>query len=149
MKRVSLALAVAALALAAPVGAQTVAELLTVAAISATLDANIKLPSGAFFVTNPKYASEYAAQLKDAASWTNYSLYVAKGIATRLADNYVADLKTSFAVAGYFETTSSSQTVGAETRSRSEFVNDATAKTLLLYAVKRADGVYFLVGQKK
>ena len=61
----------------------------------------------------------------------------------------MADLKTSFAVAGYFETASASQTVGAEVRSRSEFTNDATGKTLLLYVVKRADGVYFLVGQKK
>jgi hypothetical protein len=149
MKRVTLAIAIAALSLAAPVRAQTVAELLTVAAISATLDANIKLPSGAFFVTNPKYAASFAAQLQDASSWTNYNLYVAKGIATRLADNYIGDLKTSFAVAGYFEGASSSATVGAEVRTRTEFTNDATGKTLLLYVVKRADGVYFLVGQKK
>ncbi len=149
MKRVALAVTIAALSLTAPARAQTVAELLTVAAISATLDSNVRLPSGAFFVTNPKYAAQYAAQLQDASSWTNYSLYVAKGIATKLADNYVADLKTSFAVAGYFETASASQTVGAEVRSRSEYANDANGKTLLLYVVKRADGVYFLVGQKK
>jgi hypothetical protein len=149
MKRVALAIAIAALTVTAPVKAQTVAELLTVAAISATLDSNVKLPSGAFFVTNPKYAAAFAGQLKDASSWTNYNLYVAKGIATKLADNYIGDLKTSFAVAGYFEGASSSQTVGAEVRTRTEFSNDANGKTMLLYVVKRADGVYFLIGQKK
>jgi hypothetical protein len=143
-------LLVSLMTLGTPAVAQTAAELLTVAAISATLDANIRLPSGAFMVTNPKYAQEFAAQLgADAGKYTNYSLYVAKGLATRLADNFIGQLETSFATSGYFKGTTSSQTVGAEVRTRSEYTNDMNGKTLLLYVVKRADGVYFLVGQKK
>jgi hypothetical protein len=39
--------------------------------------------------------------------------------------------------------------VGTETRIRIEFKNDDNGKTLLLFVVKRPDGVYFLVAQKK
>ena len=148
--KIAQVLLVSLMTLGTPAVAQTAAELLTVAAISATLDANIRLPSGAFMVTNPKYAQEFAAQLgADAGKYTNYALYVAKGLATRLADNFIGQLETSFATSGYFKGATSSQTVGAELRTRSEYTNDMNRKTLLLYVVKRADGVYFLVGQKK
>ena len=129
--------------------AQTVAELVTVATISAALDPSISLPQGSSFVSNPKYATQIAALLPDANKYTNFQLYVAKGLAKRLADDYVNQLKTSFAISGYFEISSSSVVVGTETRTRSEFKNDDNGKTLLLFVVKRADGVYFLVAQKK
>lgn len=129
--------------------AQTVAELVTVATISAALDPSISLPQGSSFVSNPKYATQIAALLPDANKYTNFQLYVAKGLAKKLADDYVNQLKTSFAISGYFEISSSSVVVGTETRTRSEFKNDDNGKTLLLFVVKRADGVYFLVAQKK
>ncbi len=148
--KIARVLLVSLMTLGTPAVAQTAAELLAVAAISATLDANIRLPSGAFMVTNPKYAQEFAAQLgADAGNYTNYSLYVAKGLATRLADSFIGQLETSFATSGYFKGATSRQTVGSEVRTRSEFTNDTNGKTLLLYVVQRADGVYFLVGQKK
>ena len=129
--------------------AQTVAELVTVATISAALDPSISLPQGSSFVSNPKYATQIAALLPDANKYTNFQLYVAKGLAKKLADDYVNQLKTSFAISGYFEISTSSVVVGTETRTRSEFKNDDNGKTLLLFVVKRADGVYFLVAQKK
>ena len=129
--------------------AQTVAELVTVATISAALDPSISLPQGSSFVSNPKYATQIAALLPDANKYTNFQLYVAKGLAKKLADDYVNQLKTSFAISGYFEISSSSVVVGTETRTRSEFKNDDNGKTLLLFVVKRADSVYFLVAQKK
>ena len=129
--------------------AQTVAELVTVATISAALDPSISLPQGSSFVSNPKYATQIAALLPDANKYTNFQLYVAKGLAKKLADDYVNQLKTSFAISGYFEISTSSVVVGTETRTRSEFKNDDNGKTLLLFVVKRADSVYFLVAQKK
>ena len=129
--------------------AQTVAELVTVATISSTLDPSIRLPQGSSFVSNPKYATQFAALLTDAAKYTNFQLYVAKGIAQNLSEVFINQLKTNFAATGYFEISSSSVVVGTETRTRSEFKNDDNGKTLLLFVVKRADGVYFLVAQKK
>ena len=129
--------------------AQTVAELVTVATISAALDPSIALPQGSSFVSNPKYATQIAALLPDANKYTNFQLYVAKGLAKKLADDYVNQLKTSFTISNYFEISTSSSVIGAETRTRSEFKNDDNGKILLLFVVKRSDGVYFLVAQKK
>jgi hypothetical protein len=129
--------------------AQTAAELVTVATISNTLDPSIRLPQGSSFVNNPKYAAQFAALLPDAAKYTNFQLYVAKGIAQGLSEAFISQLKTNFAATGYFEVSNSSVVVGNETRLRLEFKNDDNGKTLLLFVVKRNDGVYFLVAQKK
>jgi curli biogenesis system outer membrane secretion channel CsgG len=129
--------------------AQTAAEMVVVSTISSTLDPSISLPQGSSFVSNPKYATQFAALLPDAAKYTNFQLYVAKGLATRLSDAFIAQLRTNFAATNYFEVSNSSTVVGAETRIRIEFKNDENGKTLLLFVLKRPDGVYFLVGQKK
>lgn len=129
--------------------AQTAAEMVVVATISSTLDPSVSLPQGSSFVSNPKYAVQIAALLPDANKYTNFQLYVAKGLAKKLADDYVNQLKTSFAISNYFEVSNSSSTVGTETRIRIEFKNGENGKTLLLFVVKRPDGVYFLVAQKK
>ena len=133
----------------APIQAQTAVEMLTVTSISSTLDSSISVPAGTSFVKNPKYAQEFAAQLgAEANQYTGFELYVAKGIATRLSDSFVIQLETNFAAAGYLKSGSSSQTVGSEVRTKSMF-DDGAGKQMLLYVVKRTDGVYFLVAKKK
>jgi hypothetical protein len=133
----------------APIHAQTAVELLTVTSISSTLDSSISVPAGTSFVKNPKYAQEFSGQLgAEANQYTGFELYVAKGIATRLVDSFVIQLETNFAAAGYLKSGSSSQTVGGELRTKSMF-DDGAGKQMLLYVVKRTDGVYFLVAKKK
>ena len=133
----------------APALAQSAAELVTVATISSKLDSSIAVPAGTSLVNNPKLAQEFAAQLgADASNYSDFELYVAKGLAKNLADAFVVKLETNFAAAGYYKTGSSTQTANNETRVRSEFSNDS-GKTLLLYVVKRGDGVYFLSAKKK
>ena len=147
--RTALAALTALTLTAAPTLAQTAAELVTVATISSKLDSSIAVPAGTSFVSNPKFAQEFAAQLgADATNYTDFELYVAKGLAKNLADAFVVKLETNFAAAGYYKSGSSAQTLNGETRIRSEFANDS-GKTLLLYVVKRADGVYFLSAKKK
>ena len=132
-----------------PIQAQTAIELLTVTSISSTLDSSISVPAGTSFVKNPKYAQEFAGQLgAEANQYTGFELYIAKGIATRLADSFVIQLETNFAAAGYFKSASSSQTVAGEVRTKSMF-DDGAGKQMLMYIVKRSDGVYFLVAKKK
>jgi hypothetical protein len=130
--------------------AQTLAEMIVVTSIIGTLDSSIRLPTGSFQVTNPKYAAEFADMLgADKTKYTNYTLYVATGLATRLRDAYISNLYNSFAVSGYFESVRSQSTVGTDVRTRVEFNNPDTNKNLLLFVVQRADRVYFLVGAKK
>jgi hypothetical protein len=130
--------------------AQTLAEMVVVTSIIGTLDSSIRLPSGSFQVTNPKFASEFADMLgADKAKYTNYTLYVATGLAAKLRDAYISNLYNSFAVSGYFESSKSQATVGGDVRTRLEFNNPDTNKNLLLFVVQRADRVYFLVAAKK
>ena len=130
--------------------AQTAAEMVVVTSIVSTLDSSIRLPTGSFQVTNPKYAAEFADLLgADKAKYTNFTLYVAAGIAARLAPSYINDLMTGFAVSGYFEVSRSEQKVGTDVRTRVEFNNSDTGKFLMLLVVRRADRVYFLVASKK
>ena len=150
--RVTRFLLTAALLLAPSALAQTAAELLTASAISSTLDStlSIHLPSGSSFVKNPKYAAGLAPRLlgPDAARFTDFQLYTARGLATRLADNYIGDLKTSFATSGFFESGSHGVAVGTDTWTRTDFQDDA-GKTLALFVAKKADGVYFLTARGK
>jgi hypothetical protein len=150
MKHIRWLLAAFALSSFGAAVAQTLAEMVVVTSIVGTLDSSIRLPSGSFQVTNPKYASEFADLLgADKSKYTGYTLYVASGIATKLATSYVGDLMTGFAVSGYFEVSRIETKVGADTRSRIEFNNPDTNKNLMLLVVRRAERVYFLVAAKK
>ena len=150
MKLIRPLLAIIALSSFGAAKAQTLAEMVVVTSIVGTLDSSIRLPTGSFQVTNPKFASEFADLLgADKPKYTNYTLYVATGIAARLAPSYINDLMTGFAVSGYFEVSKSETKVGADLRTRTEFNNAETNKNLLLLVVRRADRVYFLVAAKK
>ncbi|WP_110887493.1 hypothetical protein [Deinococcus yavapaiensis] len=149
MKRAIAVLAVLSCSLAS---AQTVAELLTVTAIQSTLDKTltIRLPTGTSFVSNRAYADKLAPSLLAAESpkFGEYQLFVARGYATRLADAYVANLKTSFAASGFMESASRTVKVGADTWTRTDFANDE-GRPMALFVTKRADGVYFLTATGK
>ena len=150
MKLIRWLLAVTVLSSFGAAVAQTLAEMVVVTSIVGTLDSSIRLPSGSFQVTNPKFALEFADMLgTDKPKYTGFTLYVATGIATRLATSYVNDLMTGFAVSGYFEVSKIESKVGADLRTRTEFNNADTNKNLLLLVVRRADRVYFLVAAKK
>jgi hypothetical protein len=150
MKLLRSLLALLALSSAGVAVAQTLAEMVVVTSIIGTLDSSIRLPTGSFQVTNPKYAAEFADLLgQDKAKYTNFTLYVANGIAARLAPAYINDLMTGFAVSGYFETSRSQSKVGADVRTKIDFQNPDTNKNLLLFIVNRSDRVFFLVAARK
>lgn len=141
-------LAAAALAASlAPSRAQTAAELVVVAALSASLDPSIRLPRGAAYYINPENARRFSAYLgADAAKYTDYQLYVATGLAAKLGDAYVHNLETGFAAAGYFRGATTTYKAGPDTVVRSEFDNGE--KTLVLVVVRQGDSVFFLSGRK-
>jgi hypothetical protein len=150
MKPLRVFFAVLALALP-PVIAQTAAEMLVVTAIIGTLDSSVRLPSGSFQVVNPKLTDQFANLLgADKAKYEGYTLYLATGLATKLADAYVANLANNFAAAGYFESSRTAQAAPAgEIRTRIEYQNFDNGKFLMVYLLRQTDKVYFLVAKKK
>jgi hypothetical protein len=150
MKPLRVLFAVLALSLA-PILAQTAAEMLVVTAIIGTLDSSVRLPSGSFQVVNPKLTDQFANLLgADKAKFEGYTLYLATGLASKLADAYVANLANNFAAAGYFENSRTAQPAPAnETRTRIEYQNFDNGKSLLVYLLRQTDKVYFLVAKKK
>lgn len=149
LARIAAALAAAAsLAPLAPARAQTAAELVVVAALSASLDPSIRLPRGAAYYTNPQHAARFSAYLgADAGKYTDYQLYVASGLATKLADAYALNLETSFAAAGYFRSSTSTYKAGTDTVVRNEYDNGE--RTLVLVVVRQGASVFFLSGRKR
>ncbi len=131
--------------------AQTVAELLVVTSIIGTLDSSVRLPSGSYQVLNPTLTGQFADLLgADKAKYEGYTLYLAKGLASKLADAYIANLATGFAAAGYFENSrlSVAAPVG-ETRTRIEYENFDNGKRLMVFTLRRSDSFYYLVAKKK
>ncbi len=131
--------------------AQTVAELLIVTSIIGTLDSSVRLPSGSYQVLNPTLTGQFADLLgADKAKYEGYTLYLAKGLASKLADAYVANLATGFAAAGYFETSRLPVAAPAgETRTRIEYENFDNGKRLMVFTLRRSDSFYYLVAKKK
>ena len=131
--------------------AQTAAELLVVTSIIGTLDSSVRLPSGSYQVLNPTLTGQFADLLgADKAKYEGYTLYLAKGLASKLADAYIANLATNFAAAGYFE--NSRVAVAAptgETRTRIEYENMDNNKRLMVFTLRQADAFYYLVAKKK
>ncbi len=149
MKHWRIALAFLALSMV-PAVAQTAAELLVVTSIIGTLDSNIRLPSGSFMVANSQITNEFANLLgADKNKFDKYTLYLARGLATKLADAYIHNLETGFAAAGYFQSAKTATKASNEARVRYEYENLDNGKTMLLFVVRRADIVYFLVAAKK
>lgn len=131
--------------------AQTAAELLVVTSIIGTLDSSVRLPSGSYQVVNPTLTGQFANLLgADKAKFEGYTLYLARGLASKLADAYVANLANGFAAAGYFESSRLAVAAPAgEVRTRIEYENFDNGKFLMVFTLRKADTFYFLVAKKK
>lgn len=128
-----------------PVFAQTLVEITTVAAISATLDSNVKFPSGSFRAG--KGSEAIIARIPDAGRF-NLEVYVAKGLAARLQAGFVQQVLTSFAVAGYFAEAPQERSLGGETQTRYN-LTDGAGKAALLFVVRKGDELVYVVGKAK
>ena len=150
MKPLRILLALLALS-SLSVVAQTVAELLVVTSIIGTLDSSVRLPSGSYQVLNPTLTSQFADLLgADKSKFEGYTLYLAKGLASKLADAYIANLANSFAAAGYFESSRLAVVAPAgETRTRIEYENFDNGKRLMVFTLRQAETFYYLVAKKK
>ena len=131
--------------------AQTAAELVVVTSIIGTLDSSVRLPSGSFQVLNPTLTSQFADLLgTDKPKYEGYTLYLARGLASKLADAYIGNLANNFAAAGYFENSRTNLAAPAgELRTRLDYENFDNGKFLMVLTLRKADTFYFLVAKKK
>jgi hypothetical protein len=133
LRRLTLCLVLLVPGAAAPVAAQTLAEVTLVTAIATSFDPSVRLPSGSLRALGPG-VERLLASLPDGASWTEPEAYVARGIAARLRPAFEHQVITGFAAAGYFEVARSSQPDPARggTRTRIEFEGPGGRRTLLV-----------------
>jgi hypothetical protein len=135
---------VLALALTAGASAQLLAEVATVAAASAQLDPAIRLPSGSFRATG-QVPPGLMNKVEGRGAYRDWEAYSARGLAVRLFPAHVHQLTNSFAVAGYFQQSSSVRQFGREKHTRQVFVG--SGGSILLYVIEAPDELVWLIAR--
>lgn len=133
------------LLLGAPALAQTLVEVTTVAAITSSLDASVRFPSGSFKAGRGSEA--IVARIPDASRF-NLEIYAARGVAARLQPGFVQQILTGFAAAGYFVENQQETQVAGEVRTRYN-LRDEAGKAAILFVVRKGDELVFAFGVTK
>jgi hypothetical protein len=133
------------------VHAQLLADVMVATAISATFDSTVRFPSGSLSAQGPG-ADALIASVPGSGDWTDWEVYVARGVAANLQAGFVHTIATGFAVAGYFEAeraVSSTQTAsGPQVRTRILFDGgDGTRR--LLYLIRSDQEVAWLIARSR
>ena len=140
MKRLALTALMLAFPILSSASAQTIAELLTVTAISSTLDSatTLKLPMPGGLVKNPAYVGQLGPALLqgDVKKFTEFALVLTTGIAVKLSDAYLNNLKSQFAVDGFFQNgPDRSFKMGQDIWTRADFKGDS-GRTRVIFVSK-------------
>ena len=125
--------------------AQTLGEVMLVAAISAELNPAISLPRGTFRAVG-EGAEQIIAQVPESNKFTNWEVYSAGGLAANLQAGYVHQVSTSFAVNGYFLAEETERTVGDTVHTRYVF-DDGMGGTTLLYTIRGPQDLIYLIAE--
>ncbi|HEU4741497.1 MAG TPA: hypothetical protein VFS50_07880 [Meiothermus sp.] len=133
------------LLLSLPAFAQTLVEVTTVAAISSSLDASVRLPSGSYRAG--KGSDLILARMPDAAKF-NLEVFAAKGVAVRLQPAFIQQVLTSFAAAGYLLEGQQERNVSGEAQTRYN-LSDASGKQAVLFVVRKGDELVYAFGKAK
>ncbi|MFO7544650.1 MAG: hypothetical protein R6W77_04060 [Trueperaceae bacterium] len=143
-------LLVGAVVLGGVARAQLLADVLVTTAIAAQFDGAVRFPSGSLRAVGAG-ADAIRARVPDHATWQDWEVYTARGIATALQPAFVHQISTAYAVAGYFERERSERTVpgpaGSETHLRLVFAGDDG--TRLLYLIRSGQEVVWLTARSR
>ena len=131
--------------LSLPALAQTLVEVTTVAAISSSLDAAVRLPSGSYRAG--KGSDLILARMPDAARF-NLEVFAAKGVATRLQPAFIQQVLTNFVAAGYLLEGQQERNLNGETQTRYN-LSDASGKQAVLFVVRKGDELVYAFGKAK
>src|SRR5690606_5110470 len=136
---------------AGAVHAQLLADVMVATAISATFDASVRFPSGSLSAQGPG-ADALIDQVPGAGDWTDWEVYVARGVAANLQPAFVHNVTTGFAVAGYFESERTEATVttatGPQVLTRILF-EGGDGTTRLLYLIRTGQEVAWLIARSR
>ena len=143
-------LATASLAFWAQARAQLLADVLVATAISATFDNSVRFPSGSYSAVGAG-ADALIARVPGNTQWTDWEVYVARGLAANLQAGFVHNVATSFAVAGYFETERGESSVvnGGLSETHTRIVFDGPTGKRLLYLVRAGQEVAWLTARSR
>lgn len=143
-------LAVSSLAVLSQARAQLLADVLMTTAISPTFDSSVRFPSGSYSAVGAG-ADALIARVPGSAAWTDWEVYVARGLAANLQTGFVHNIATSFAVAGYFEEQRSEESVvyGGVTEAHTRVVFDGPSGKRLLYLVRAGQEVAWLTARSR
>ena len=143
-------LATVSLAVLAQAKAQLLADVLVTTAISATFDNSVRFPSGSYSAVGVG-ADALIARVPGNDNWTDWEVYVARGLAANLQAGFVHNLATSFAVAGYFEAERAETSVvnGGVNEAHTRIVFDGPTGKRLLYLVRAGQEVAWLTARSR
>lgn len=130
----------------AVVHAQFLADTLVATAIASQLYPGVQFPSGTLRAVEAP--PSLIARVPDAAAWTSWEAYTARGLGTRLVPAHIHQLTNAFAVAGFFEASRSEAPVGDEVHTRTEFAGPDGGRALL-YVIRRGDDIAWLVARQR
>lgn len=133
------------------VNAQLLADVMVATAISATFDSTVRFPSGSLSAQGPG-ADALIASVPGSDDWTDWEVYVARGVAANLQAGFVHNITTAFALAGYFESeraeSSAQTTSGPQVRTRILFEGGDGARRLL-YLIRSDQEVAWLIARSR
>ncbi|MEZ0347757.1 MAG: hypothetical protein ABWJ90_04515 [Thermus sp.] len=124
--------------------AQTLVEVTAVAALSASLDPAVRLPSGTYKARSPE---PLLARFPEAKGYA-LEAFAAKGIAARLHATFVQQVLTAFAAAGYFVEAQEERVVDGEIRTK-YVLKDSLGRPALLLVVRKGDELVYGFGKHK
>lgn len=130
--------------------AQLLADVMVATAISATFDSSVRFPSGSLSAVGAG-ADALVRRVPGSADWTDWEVYVARGVAANLQPGFVHNVSTSFALAGYFEVERSETTVlhGGDNEVHTRIVFDGPSGQRLLYLVRSGQEVAWLTARSR
>lgn|SRR5690606_30824575 len=130
--------------------AQLLADVLTATAISATFDSAVRFPSGTYSAVGAG-ADALVRRVPGSSDWTDWEVYVARGVAANLQPGFVHNVSTSFAVAGYFQEERSEANVshGGRTELHTRIVFAGPSGKRLLYLVRADQEVAWLTARSR
>ncbi|UCH25923.1 MAG: hypothetical protein JSV66_18710 [Trueperaceae bacterium] len=130
----------------ATAGAQFLAEVQLVSAVTSELDPGLRLPTGSFRAVG-RGEEALVAKVPGASAWHNWEIYTAQGVIATLQPAFVQQIATNFAVAGYFQSNLTENRIGTEEHKRYVFTDGASE--LLLYVIRTQRELIWFVAEAR
>jgi hypothetical protein len=124
--------------------AQVLVDVVLVPAIASQLHPVMSMPRGTMRAEGAG-AVTLIARVPDSASWTDWEVYTASGLAATLAPAVLSGVERDFALAGLWRSDSQETVVGEEQHTRLTFEGDG--RRALLYVIRHDRTVVWMLAR--